>query len=114
MSPGEGTEGAGTSGSSHLLEMQVLKGEVSLYDARGLHPGSQHILLGGNVVPSGYPLQVVQVATERTQRRLSARPGKGCGSEGSPLRATAQIECCGGKEKGWTQHCIGSRGVQTH
>ncbi|CAM2117162.1 unnamed protein product [Caretta caretta] len=40
--------------------MQILKPEVSLYNARGLHPGPQYILLGWNVVPSGYPLQVIQ------------------------------------------------------
>lgn len=53
---------------SDILEVQVLKGEVSLYDARGLHPGAQHILLGGDVVGTGYPLQVVQVAGDKEER----------------------------------------------
>lgn len=47
-----------------VLEMEVLEGEVGLHDAGGLHPGPQHILLGGDVVGPGYPLQVIQVAGE--------------------------------------------------
>ena len=42
--------------------MQVLEGKVCLHDASGLHPGPQHVLLGGDVVPLTYSLQVVQVA----------------------------------------------------
>lgn len=53
---------------SDILEVQVLKGEVSLYDACSLHPGAQHILLGGDVVSTGYPLQVVQVAGDKEER----------------------------------------------
>lgn len=47
-----------------LLEVQVLEGEVGLHDAGGLHPGAQHVLLGGDVVGPRYPFQVVQVAGE--------------------------------------------------
>lgn len=53
---------------SDILEVQILKGEVSLYDACGLHPGAQHILLGGDVVSTGYPLQIVQVAGDKEER----------------------------------------------
>lgn len=42
-----------------LLEVQFLESEVSLHNASGLNPGSQHILLGGDVVCFGYPLQVI-------------------------------------------------------
>lgn len=52
--------------SSHwsgiLLEVQVLECEVCLHDAGGLHSGPQHVLLRGDVLALGYPLQVVQVA----------------------------------------------------
>lgn len=44
------SEVASKSCIQNLLEMQVLKSEVSLYDACGLHPGPQHVLLGGNVI----------------------------------------------------------------
>ena len=47
---------------SASLEVEVLEGEVSLHDARGLHTCPQHVLLGGDVVRLGYPVQVVQVA----------------------------------------------------
>lgn len=53
---------------SDILEVQVLKGEVGLHNARGLHSGAQHILLGGDVVGTGYPLQVVQVAGDKEER----------------------------------------------
>lgn len=52
---------------SDILEVQILKGEVSLYDACGLHPGAQHILLGGDVVSTGYPLQIIQVAGDKEE-----------------------------------------------
>lgn len=42
--------------------MQVLEGEMRFHDAGGLHSGPQHILLCGDVIRLGYPLQVVQVA----------------------------------------------------
>lgn len=47
--------------SPSLLEVQVLECEMRLHDAGGLHPGPQHVLLGGDVLTLGYPLQVVQV-----------------------------------------------------
>jgi len=64
----EKTKGKG----SDILEVQVLEGEVGLYDAGGLHPGAQHVLLGGDVVGTGYPLQVVQVAGEGAERRCGS------------------------------------------
>lgn len=45
--------------------MQVFEGKMSLYNACGLHSGSQHILLGWNVIHFGYPLQIIQVAAGR-------------------------------------------------
>lgn len=48
--------------SAILLEVQVLECEVGLHDAGGLHSGPQHVLLRGDVLALGYPLQVVQVA----------------------------------------------------
>lgn len=42
--------------------MQVLEREMRLHDAGGLHSGPQHVLLRGDVLDLGYPLQVVQVA----------------------------------------------------
>lgn len=45
-----------------LLEVQVLECEMCLHDAGGLHSGPQHVLLCGDVLALGYPLQVVQVA----------------------------------------------------
>lgn len=56
-----------------VLEMEVLEGEVGLHDAGGLHPGPQHILLGGDVVGPGYPLQVIQVAGEGAEGRCVSR-----------------------------------------
>lgn len=47
------------------LEVQVLECEMRLHDAGGLHSGPQHILLRGDVIRLGYPLQVVQVAAGR-------------------------------------------------
>lgn len=47
--------------------MQVLEGEVRFHDAGGLHTSSQHVLLCGDVVWLAYPLQIFQVAVERTQ-----------------------------------------------
>lgn len=42
--------------------MKVLEREMRLHDAGGLHSGPQHVLLRGDVLGLGYPLQVVQVA----------------------------------------------------
>ena len=42
--------------------MQVFEGEVGLDNPSGLYSGSEHILLGWNVVGLGYPLNVIQVA----------------------------------------------------
>lgn len=50
-----------------LLEVQFLESEVSLHDASGLDPGSQHILLGGDIICFSYPLQVVQVTETETE-----------------------------------------------
>lgn len=47
------------------LEVQVLECEMRLHDAGGLHSGPQHVLLRGDVIRLGYPLQVVQVAAGR-------------------------------------------------
>lgn len=44
-----------------LLEVQFLESEVSLHNASGLDPSSQHILLGRDVICFSYPLQVIQV-----------------------------------------------------
>ena len=46
--------------------MQVLEGEMRFHDAGGLHSGPQHVLLCGDVIWLGYPLQVVQVADWNT------------------------------------------------
>lgn len=46
----------------HSLKVQVFEGEVCLHDAGGLDSGPQHVLLCGDVVCFGYPLQVIQVA----------------------------------------------------
>ena len=42
-----------------LLEVQVLEGEMCFHNAGGLHSGPQHVLLCGDVIWLGYPLQVV-------------------------------------------------------
>lgn len=47
-----------------VLEMQVFEGEMCLHDPGGLDPSPQHILLRGDVVCLGYPLQIVQIAEE--------------------------------------------------
>lgn len=47
--------------------MQFLESEVSLHDAGGLDPSSQHILLGGDVICFSYPLQVIQVTETETK-----------------------------------------------
>lgn len=44
-----------------LLEVKILEGEVCFHDTSSFDSGSQHILLGGNVSPAGYPVQVIQV-----------------------------------------------------
>lgn len=58
-----------------LLEVEFLESEVSLHDAGGLDSGSQHVLLGGDVIGFGYPLQVIQITerereSEREQRMI--------------------------------------------
>lgn len=50
--------------------MQVLEGEMCFHDAGGLHSGPQHILLCGDVIRFGYPLQVIQVAGGSRQAGL--------------------------------------------
>lgn len=49
------------------LEVQVLECEMRLHDAGGLDSGPQHVLLRGDVIRLGYPLQVVQVAAGRAK-----------------------------------------------
>lgn len=51
----------GTSSALHLLEVEVLEGEVSLHDAGGFNSGAQNVLLGGNVGRLGYSIQVIEV-----------------------------------------------------
>lgn len=51
-----------------LLEVQFLESEVSLHDAGGLHPSSQHILLGRDVICFSDPLQVIQVTGRDGER----------------------------------------------
>lgn len=48
---------------------------MRLHDAGGLHAGPQHVLLRGDVLTLGYPLQVVQVAAtgSRGVRALAYR-----------------------------------------
>ena len=48
--------------------MQVLEGEVGLYDARGLHSGPQYVLLGRDVGGLRYPVQIVQIAERKEQQ----------------------------------------------
>lgn len=43
------------------LEVKILESEVCFHDTSSFDSGSQHILLGGNVSPAGYPVQVIQV-----------------------------------------------------
>ena len=43
-----------------LLEVEVLEAEVDLYDAGGLDPGPEDVLLGGLVVLGTQPIKVVQ------------------------------------------------------
>lgn len=43
----------------HLLEVQVLEGEVSLHDARGFNSGPQNVLLSRNIGRLGYSIQVI-------------------------------------------------------
>lgn len=44
------------------LEVQIFEGEVGLHNASSLNSRPKHILLRGDVVRPGYPLQVIQVA----------------------------------------------------
>lgn len=48
------------------LEVKLFEGEVRFHDARGLDASPQHVLLCGDVVGFGYPLQVIQVADRKT------------------------------------------------
>lgn len=45
------------------LEVKVLKSEVCLDDTGSFHSGPQHVLLGGDVVCSCYPLKIIQITT---------------------------------------------------
>lgn len=49
--------------------MQVLECEVRLHNACGFDSGPQDILLSWDVGGLGYPVQIVQVAEGRTQRK---------------------------------------------
>lgn len=49
-----------------LLEVQLFEREVSLHNASGLDTSSQHVLLSGDVIRFGYPLQIVQVTTKES------------------------------------------------
>lgn len=54
-----------------LLEVQVLESEVCLDDAGSFHSGPQHVLLGGNVVCSCYPLKIIQITKTHTNTSLA-------------------------------------------
>lgn len=56
-----------------LLEVQFLESEVSLHDAGGLDPSSQHILLGGDVICFSYPLQVIQVTETKAETETKTK-----------------------------------------
>lgn len=58
------------------LEVQVLECEVRLHNACGLDSGPQDILLSRDVGGLGYPVQIVQVAGRRTQRKGEQREDK--------------------------------------
>lgn len=45
--------------------MQVLEGEVSLHDAGGFHAGPQYVLLRRDVGGLRYPVQIVQITTNK-------------------------------------------------
>lgn len=51
------------------LEVEVLECEVRLHNACGFDSGPQDILLSWDVGGLGYPVQIVQVAERRTQRK---------------------------------------------
>lgn len=53
--------------------MQVFKGKVGLHNPCGLHSGSEHVLLGWNVVGLGYPLKVIQVTVETEHLSFNAQ-----------------------------------------
>lgn len=59
VGPAGATAAAGTSAARHLLEVQVLEGEVSLHDARGFNSGPQNVLLSRNIGRLGYSIQVI-------------------------------------------------------
>lgn len=64
--------------------MEVLKGKVGLYDARGLDPGPEDVLLSGLVVGCPNPVQAVQVAGRRGHTWV-----------GEPLIGLAELKACG-------------------
>lgn len=43
----------------HLLEVEVLEGEVSFHDACSFNSGPQNILLSRNIGRLGYSIQVI-------------------------------------------------------
>jgi hypothetical protein len=55
----------------HSLEVKALEGEMDFDDARGLHSGSENVLLCGLVVSGAEPVQVVQeTANKQTGNNL--------------------------------------------
>lgn len=42
--------------------MKILESKVCFHNSSSFDSGPQHILLGGDIGPVGYPLQVIQVA----------------------------------------------------
>lgn len=54
-----------------LLEVQVFEGEMCFHDAGGLDSSSQHVLLCGDVVWLGYPLQVIKIAEKSNKNCFS-------------------------------------------
>lgn len=79
------------------LEVQVLECEVRLHNSRGLDSGPQDILLSWDVGGLGYPVQIVQVAEGRTQRKnKNSREKRGWGEE-KGVRKRAGGEASGRK-----------------
>lgn len=52
-----------------LLEVKILEGEVGLNNTRGLHSGPEDILLSGDVIRDRYPVEIIQVAGDKSKTR---------------------------------------------
>lgn len=50
------------------LEVQIFESEMRLHNPSGLYSGPQNILLGGNIVGSSYPIQIIQITTQTNKR----------------------------------------------